>query len=1038
MVIRNTKEFISERPVMVRPTLIVGLGGTGILMCRWVEQYIRELLGNVPSFIRFLKLDTDALEEGGPTTAGQSDFINLFHYMDMGAVVRDYHANPHLHPHLDWLRGLRLDAAFADYGCQGIPRLGRLAFAELRDTIIHEAVQTRFGDIRTACQRLQETESGNFVLAPDGAPAVHILSSVCGGTGAGMLIDMAYNARWWSRDSFPRSAEVIGHLVLPEAFQVDPMLTPKLDAVAGATLEQIEFLMDARRDDIPVRYRGSEEVRYFDKLTGPFNFLYLLNGQGDTGAGHRRHLTKMVARTLRSMTIEPLGQHVSSDANNKLNDVLGLIDPANGRIQCFASYGMWYGTPGHQHADLDGWIDSAFDAMRSKPGSSEATEETDTIDDSTELHLDVAAKAAGITLPEKSFSWDRPPSLSSDAAVLADVAKRLAAYLENTLVPHLRQQAVEEFPKGKPIEALLEVCDKMIEDDLFRAHMRPYSRVGEILNQWIEAISDWVVKERASATVDVKPVISKLKRDISNALDERTAELPASAWSSEDPQMVVKDLIDRCWTDLAESAIRNGMVRAVETTLEVFRLRKQALDSMPSLGKSVRATGTSIQRDQDIFSTPLYAANDPTSDLQSDLSRQFRQKLIRPVLRQMILDIDAPSEGGADIEVLKRKGAKAIRSVRDAKAAFIDFAAQNDYESFHHPVPSGMPVPEHEYYNPVCDVLRLAEPKIDLSRAGVYAQPLDVCIAQQVRGTCVPDLLGYTVGALFREANVTELYEKGDEDKPEVWFQLLRLRYGFSINAISAYDRYVEAASDYVTRRGIEYADLWLDMRWYTAYRAAIIRWQTHKKAGGSATSELDATTYNTVAAQIGECREQFRNAFGQMSNDLIRSMKDVPRAIRASEAKTKAEYRIAPVLDGLMPSEPEQVDLTIRQIEQQIVHASQRLELFRGLDGIQALLRDVSREHPQARQMSDQLEAVDLEINGILDLEPFESRTAGDSFLRSSERFLTFVGSIDELANDLGEPDRSSLRGMTDNCRTIVNHWVTKLGGGRKSVKKK
>ena len=87
---------------------------------------------------------------------------------------------------------------------------------------------------------------------------------------------------------------------------------------------------------------------------------------------------------------------------------------------------------------------------------------------------------------------------------------------------------------------------------------------------------------------------------------------------------------------------------------------------------------------------------------------------------------------------------------------------------------------------------------------------------------------------------------------------------------------------------------------------------------------------------------------------------------------------------------------------------------------------------------MSDQLEAVDLEINGILDLEPFESRTAGESFLRSSGRFLTFVGSIDELANDLGEPERSSLRGMTDNCRTIVNHWVTKLGGGRKSVKKK
>ncbi|MBM4029163.1 MAG: hypothetical protein FJ280_27760, partial [Planctomycetes bacterium] len=143
---------------------------------------LRELFGYVPSFIRFLKLDTDASDDGGPPEGILADFINLFHYIDVGEVVRDNARFPEFHPHLDWMRGFREDATFADYGCQGIPRLGRLVFFELRETIIHEAVATRFSSLRTSTQQIVEEQPDQFVLAADGAPAVHIASSVCGGT----------------------------------------------------------------------------------------------------------------------------------------------------------------------------------------------------------------------------------------------------------------------------------------------------------------------------------------------------------------------------------------------------------------------------------------------------------------------------------------------------------------------------------------------------------------------------------------------------------------------------------------------------------------------------------------------------------------------------------------------------------------------------------------------------------------------------------------------------------------------------------------
>ncbi|MEN6333977.1 MAG: tubulin-like doman-containing protein, partial [Phycisphaerales bacterium] len=290
---------LSNSPIVVRPTLIVGLGGTGVLVCQWAEHYIRELFGHVPSFIRFLKLDTDASDDGGPPEGILSDFINLFHHVDVGEVVRDNASFPEFHPHLDWMRGFREDATFADYGCQGIPRLGRLVFFELRETIVHEAVATRFSSLRTSTQQIVEEQPDQFILASDGAPAVHIASSVCGGTGAGMLIDMAYNLRWWSRESFPKPAEVIGHLLLPDAFRVDPMLRPKLEATASATLDQIEFLSDERRPDIRVRYRSDRAGEdCFRRDTGPFNFLYLLNGQVDMGSGDRKHLVRQIARVI--------------------------------------------------------------------------------------------------------------------------------------------------------------------------------------------------------------------------------------------------------------------------------------------------------------------------------------------------------------------------------------------------------------------------------------------------------------------------------------------------------------------------------------------------------------------------------------------------------------------------------------------------------------------------------------------------------------------------------------------------------------------
>ena len=98
-----TLDRLSEDPIEVRPTLIVGVGGTGVLICQWAYHLILQLLGRIPPFLKFIAFDTDAQEEGGPESLPASDFCNLFNHLQLGEVIRNFKRAPGLYPHLGWL-----------------------------------------------------------------------------------------------------------------------------------------------------------------------------------------------------------------------------------------------------------------------------------------------------------------------------------------------------------------------------------------------------------------------------------------------------------------------------------------------------------------------------------------------------------------------------------------------------------------------------------------------------------------------------------------------------------------------------------------------------------------------------------------------------------------------------------------------------------------------------------------------------------------------------------------------------------------------
>jgi len=895
---------LSNNPIVVRPTLIVGLGGTGVLVCQWAEHYLRELFGYVPSFIRFLKLDTDAADDGGPPEGILSDFINLFHYVDVGEVVRDNARYPEFHSHLDWMRGFREDATFADYGCQGIPRLGRLVFFELRETIIHEAAATRFSSLRTSTQQIVEEQPDQFVLAADGAPAVHIASSVCGGTGAGMLIDMAYNLRWWSRESFPKPAEIIGHLLLPDAFRVDPMLRPKLEATAAATLDQIEFLSDERRPDIRIRYRtsdGSDDC--LRKDTGPFNFLYLLNGQVDMGSGDRRHLVRLIARVVRAMVLEPLSQQVRSDANNKLAEILPQRDPVNNHRQCFSSYGFWCGTPGHKRGNVESRILAELEVLDSERNHTRASYGQE-IQKRIVTALNAAPGASELIQPALAFRWD-PPGRGTSQEVVSGVIQSVRRYLETSLIPAARKEGERVLNPAKPLDSVLEAADEMIERDFFNAEqLKPIRQLGACLNAWVEGLETLLTQQQASVTPRINAIVTEVLADVKQALEALQGRIPALSWTGGDIAPLVSDAIDARWSRLAEALLHEDSLGSIKTTLRVFAIRKQALEALTALAWQRRTVSERAQlaeeenhangesKAESLFSTPLCISLESENALDAVTTRHMRQGLIKPVLSATVMSIREVRPELADVKPVEERLLSSLGQLSGEMKRFLRDIETHGWDLFRNGFTEHQATNDHPYYRSICEIWRLAEPKIDLSKSRKFASPLDVTVVQQVPNSCVPQLLIHNCEVGLREANVDENYRHITGE----WLQILRLRYGFCLEAITRYKKYVAATDEYVRHMGFEYSDLWLDKSWYLSYQSALAEWRSQL---GAQKDTMERTTYEANAAKVGSLRKLLESTSDRLRQHM-RRLTDPQVSIRMAELHGGTDSRIDLLLHDL------------------------------------------------------------------------------------------------------------------------------------------
>ena len=206
-----------------RPTLFLGIGGTGSRVLARLKQRLNDRLDEsmLPLF-PLLALDSDARDLANLTHAAGSTLRSDETVSLPLRRTQDYRNDSR--KLLEWLSRRWLYNIPRTQLTEGMRPLGRLA-------LVDHAEQA-FGRIRAALNALRTQNESSTV-----APRVVIVSSVAGGTGGGMLTDVAYAARQILDQLGMHEAEVLA--VLTHATNRNPQQQELAAVNTLATLTEV-------------------------------------------------------------------------------------------------------------------------------------------------------------------------------------------------------------------------------------------------------------------------------------------------------------------------------------------------------------------------------------------------------------------------------------------------------------------------------------------------------------------------------------------------------------------------------------------------------------------------------------------------------------------------------------------------------------------------------------------------------------------------------------------------------------------------------
>lgn len=317
--------------VVFRPTVVIGLGGTGYGAVVKIKKRFIDAYGSVPPIIRFLTIDTTENAEASAQPEGKAEVQLDPHEQYVIQVVNPAALVGGANEHIDewWPREIPVSAILA--GAGQVRARGRLAlFARATDVI--GKIQQAVDDVRNI-RNQKQMYADQFQVSTRAGVEVHIVSSLAGGTGSGLFLDIAFIAR--AVIGSDESSNFTGVLLLPRLF-TRYAGTHLVKSNAYGALKEIEYLSTSK-----TRFQIDYGMRTIDVTRPPFDLVYLIDSINEQGRTvmEQNDLLGLIADGL----YVQIGSQIGTDSANAVDNIktqISTIGLVKGRSPQYCSFGV--------------------------------------------------------------------------------------------------------------------------------------------------------------------------------------------------------------------------------------------------------------------------------------------------------------------------------------------------------------------------------------------------------------------------------------------------------------------------------------------------------------------------------------------------------------------------------------------------------------------------------------------------------------------------------------------------------------------------
>ncbi|MCX7972188.1 MAG: tubulin-like doman-containing protein [bacterium] len=311
------------------PTIVIGLGGTGL---RTVVNLKRRVGSIDKGLLKFLCIDSDKnevlIKELEP-----DEYLNVG-VPGVSAIISNLksEAAEYIRP---WFpSNLSFKVVAGDEGAKQFRPMGRLYLFKNIDKVfkaidmVTKQLRARFAEVSISSKTIN----------------VYLISSTCGGTGSGMLLDMAYIVRKVIEEENAVPALIKGILFLPTAFHPYPISDEAekkhIFANGYATLKEIDYYMNPNKDT--EYYVQFSQTRVIRSKKQPFDVCYIVDDENEEfPIGSLEDTINAVSESLVILLTSGVGTTIKS-AEDNLFTVLSQtqkMQPYSGKNYLYSSFG---------------------------------------------------------------------------------------------------------------------------------------------------------------------------------------------------------------------------------------------------------------------------------------------------------------------------------------------------------------------------------------------------------------------------------------------------------------------------------------------------------------------------------------------------------------------------------------------------------------------------------------------------------------------------------------------------------------------------